>query len=377
MQIIDSCYICTTPFQIINAVTLAYSSKKESDLYIVPQFSGASDYYQRIVKTGIFRKVVVVDSESIEKYKQYKNMFLFYGGIVWNYLRISSVVKSILIPDTEYKNIYTSSKANIGRLICLYYIRKSKKAEFFYFDDGEGSYDNVSLLSPKKADAFIRKMLFGKRSLNYCDTIYLYAPELFKKLNPQSSLKVRKLPSWKSDPKLLSSINYICDFTDEKVISQPVIFLDTLVNDIFEPDNAQKYRALRSKICKQFGKSLILKRHPRDAEETEYEVYQYKDIPFEVICANMNLNNSLFISLASSAVCMPKLLFDSEAAVILLYNLVTPKNSNDVKRDEFYDEIQKQYDDPGLFLIPRDDYELDEGLKKFSDMIVYDQDSQK
>ena len=364
---VDSCYVCTTPFQIINAITLTYYKKKPADLYIVPQFSGASEYCSRVKQLGLFRQVTVVETEQIEAYKKARSSILKYAGIVKNYLLIERIAKKIFLPDTDYERIFISSKANIGRLMCLYYIRRKKKAAFYYFDDGEGSYDNAELYAPRKGDAMIRKVLFGKRSLSLSDTIYLYSPELFQRMNPASSMRVRRIPSWTSHPELLQYINTVCNYTEEKKITQKVIFLDTICTAVFEPEQCSRYRKLRQQIVRLFGDDIIVKKHPRDPEPSECAVYPYKDVPFEVICANSDIGDKLLISLASTAVSMPKLLFDANASAVLLYRLIPPKFGDDRTREAFYQAIRDSYPEKERFSIPDSEEALFKICKGFSE----------
>lgn len=364
-NIVENCFICTTPLQIINAMSLAFHSKDQSDLYVVPQFLDASKYVERLRKTHIFREVSEVNTDTIEAYKKHSNKILIYGGLIRNYLRVSSIAQQILLPNTEYSRVFISSKANIGRLVCLYYIRKFPGAKICYFDDGEGSYDNTRLYQPTGKDATIRRILFGKRALELSDTIYLYSPELYHKLNPNSKMLVSRLPSWNSSSELLRYINEVCDYTEEKSISQKVIFLDTISTDIFEYEMCEQYKKLRRGLIELFKEDIIIKKHPRDLESAECAEYPYKDIPFEVICANNDIGNKLLVSLASTAVSMPKILFDANVSVLLLYKIFPPKCGNDEERDRFYQAIQKRYPDKEKFCIPESEDILFKVCKAF------------
>lgn len=365
-----ACFVCTTPYQIINAVVIVKHYMLHADLYIVPQFLNADGYCRRIKSTNIFNEVSVVNTDTIEAYKNRKNKVLFYGGIVWNYLNINNVARQILLPGSEYNYIFISSKANIGRLICLYYIHNHKKAKIYYFDDGEGSYDNIALFSADKYDAYIRKLLFGKRSIELSDTLFVLSPELFYSIHPNSRLKIKRIPSWSNDHELLKQINFICNYSAEKAIQKPVVLLDIICDEVLDKECVKKYKALRQKICELFGDSIIIKRHPRDNEAPCADVYSYNDIPFEVICANMNLEHSLFISLATSAVCMPKIIFNDEPAVVLLYHIIPPLNSQTVKRDEFYHIIKESYQKKELFCIPDNEEQLISFLKRLKESLV-------
>lgn len=364
MRSIDSCFICTTPLQIINAVSIAYHNKKTADLYIIPQFSGAEAYYKRLSDLNIFCKVIYVKTDTIETYKKKKGIVKKLG-IVRNYLRIEKVGEMILVPDTEYQVVYISSKANIGRLVCLYMIRKKKNTTFCFFDDGEGSYYNLDLYRPQRIDRLIRQMLFGNRSIVLSNQIYLYSEDLYRRLNPNSSFQVRKLPSWQNEPELCGMINHICGYTKDKAISQRMIIIDTLCEEVFNKETCDRYRKIRKQICSMLGSEVIMKKHPRDHEKTKRACYPYSDIPFEVLCANNDIERKILICVSSTAVVMPKILFDKEPIVIMLYKITSPKDSGDVSRYAFCDEVRARYRDKERFIVPTSEQELFQVLERF------------
>ena len=130
----DSCFICTTPYQLIASIAIASTSGERSDLYIVPQFTGARDCSEKILRENIFSKVNLTDTSRFETYKRRTNRLLYGAGIISNYLMVDKIAKEV-VGNAQYKKIYISSQANVGRLVSLYFLKHG--AEIVYFDDGE------------------------------------------------------------------------------------------------------------------------------------------------------------------------------------------------------------------------------------------------
>ncbi len=138
--ILDACYYCTTPYQLITSIILKIANKECADLYIVPQFKNAHQYAERVRDIQLFNRVRVVETKQLEKHKQSHNRMMMHFGIVKQYLGVDEIVKKIVFEKTFYDKMYVSSKAYIGRMVYLYNIKHHINTELIYYDDGEGSY---------------------------------------------------------------------------------------------------------------------------------------------------------------------------------------------------------------------------------------------
>ncbi len=358
-----NCFVCTTPYQILAAVTLACNDDTESDLVIVPQFGNAGMYAERIDKTKVFRRVVISDFESVNRYKNRQSSIAVGVGIVQQYLRVKKTVPQYL-GDVEYSKVLISSQAIVGRLISLYYLKRG--AEIVYFDDGEGSYDDVWKYEAKGIDRKIRSVLFGKKSIGLGTERILYCPELYEKTFGNKD-HVSKIPNWAEDKDTLSTLNDICGYSDSAQITHDVILLDTIPSETFDEAGQAKYCELFDLMVQSFGKTMIVKKHPRDKRDfgDVCEVYQYPSIPFELLCANSDIAKKVLISPGSSAVLMPKILFDAEPVVILLHHITGIRVGDSEKREKIISYIRSLYTDPSRFIIPETVEEYKEVLATF------------
>ncbi len=67
----DTCYFCTSLYQLFEIPSIAQPRNEAADLYIDPQFSDAEFFAERIRTLNLFDNVVVIDSE-----KTYSIFFL-------------------------------------------------------------------------------------------------------------------------------------------------------------------------------------------------------------------------------------------------------------------------------------------------------------
>lgn len=358
----DTCFVCATPYQIMAAISIVYNSEKTADLFVLPDFLKAEEYAQRIRGLSIFSKVVLVDTARFEAHKRSRNRNVFRIGRTYNYLRINYIVKSI-VGDSFYKEIYISTRHNIGDLISIYFIKRG--SEVIFYDDGEGSYFWPDIYEASGMDKVIRTILFGKRAVGLSDKRMLYCPELF--INAfGNSYNVSSIPNWSQDESLLSIINYVCGYNEKLRINHKYVILDTIPSEGLNSDEQIIYENLLDKCINKFGKDLIIKKHPRDKREpkSNCEYYQFPDIPFEVICANSDVGNKVLICSSSTAVLTPKLLFDLEPRVIFLYH-ITGGVTNNSKRDDFISGIKALYHNKDRIMIPNTEEEFENVLSSF------------
>ena len=356
-----NCIVCTTPYQIIAAVSIAYLEKSIFDLVIVPQFSNAELYAKSICEKKIFDRVIISNFDEINKYKNRKSKVSVELGILEQYLSLNNTIP-FYFGDCNYSRVYISSQAIVGRLISLYYFKRG--AEIVYFDDGEGSYDKESIYEAKGFDRVIRSVLFGKQSIGFSKSRQLYCPELFE-LTFGKEYQVSKIPNWSQNKELLAYFNNIFQFSDQALINEKYVLIDTIPHESFDDEGKDIYLSLRDNCIETLGNNMIIKKHPRDNSNirSECAIYQYNSIPFELICANSDIENKVLITSSSSAVFMPKLLFDSEPVVILLHHITGLKQGNNIKREKMIQYLQNLYRENSRFLIPKSIDEFEDLLK--------------
>lgn len=376
MNIVDACYFCTTPYQMITSMILCRNNNEKADIYIDPQFKQANLYADNLRKTGLFSRVSVIDTTSIDNHKNKKSTFLMHLGIVKKYFSVDKVANDIVFPNTYYKKMYVSSKAYIGRMFYLYTLKHGIDTELVYFDDGEGSYYNAYLTKAKVLDRIARFIAIGRSAIdNQPHSLFLFDPELYKSLNGNNwNGNIFEISRDLFDSNMQDLVFRVFNFTCNDLINEPVIILDVLKDDVHLSNNDRQklysiYDMVRDSVSTE---NLIIKRHPRDssAESKGFKYYERFNVPFECLCASMNMDKKILIAISSTAVVVPKILLDKEPIVILLYKLINHLKLDSTafdKQNEFYNKCKSRYKDSSRFYIP----ETIDDLKAFLSTLVH------
>ena len=365
----SSCFFCTTPFQIISAILLTSEIGIDSDLYIVPQFKTASELASAIASEKIFRNVCVVDTDKFEGYKRSRTKLGLYWGIIRNYIEVDGIVDDFLLENRDYKHLYISSKANVGRLVSLYYYKKKRLPQIHYIDDGESSYDNKKIIEASKADRVIRLLVFGV-GVNEISEVdrYLFSPELYSLINPDSTARIFPMPEITNKVKEL--ILRVFDISKENLVTEPVLIVDILKSENMVGSESEKLIWLYKDIIEQFGKeNVVIKKHPRD-RATDLDIAKYYtdySIPLEALCIASDFQYKILISAGSTAIVLPKILFGAEPIVILLNKLVTTKQYEISKAEQYYEMCRSIYSDKTRFIIPNSIEEFREIIQGLSE----------
>ena len=150
----------------------------------------------------------------------------------------------------------------------------------------------------------------------------------------------------------------------EARIEEKAIILDTIKSEVLSPEDAKKLDDIYDNICNILGyDNVIMKVHPRDKNnKSKIKKYLHTSIPFEYIKLESNIERKLLITLSSTAVVMPKILFNQEPAVILLYKLFNLKLGERDTRDSLYINCKSMYQNKAKFLIPKNMEELKTSL---------------
>lgn len=368
MEYVDNCYFCVSTFQLIPILSIALSQKTKGDLYIEPVFKDAVVFAQKLEKTGIFRHVTVIPHDEIYR-KHFKSThpgLYNHLEIVKSYLYVEKIAKMILRPDVIYRHMYLSTRAYFPRIAQLNMIKKKAKTEIILFEDGVGSYLNFMIAKPKKFDSIIRRLLFGKKSLNLEGEGYLFCPEIFESMNPCHNYRIKKMERvWeKEDGKRI--FDHLFPMVKNSVFPEKAIIIDAIKSEIFSPENAKELDCIYKIIIKKIEPDhVVIKKHPRDEEpeDPRLRYYLHSEVPFECVCMKMDMSEKIVISYFSTAATTPKTLLDQEPYVIMLYKLVEGKAKLSRDISSYFEAVKRLYRQDNRFFIPESVEELGEILE--------------
>ncbi len=369
----DSCYICSSPFQLIPIICLAISRNENADLYIDSDFNRASEYAYRIRATHIFCNVILIDADLIySKIYTREKGFLHNIETAKSYLNVNSISRMILQEDISYKNMFVSSNAYFSRIIYFYFVKNKFNISLKYFEDGIGSYIGDSAYKTRLLDRIIRHMLFGRQANSFRHERFLFSPKIFHVLNPYNSDLITDVPRiWevKKNKELLNEIFSLSN-KSATAIRERIIILDQPKNEIFKDNQSSLLVDIYRLVVNIAGKyNVILKKHPREKESDLAFVNNYLDfgVIFESLCINTDMSEKVLISHSSTAVITPKLFLGQEPTIILLYKLIESGMGSCENRllNDFFESIKETYSDKNKFIIPKNVLELKDVLLKF------------
>lgn len=360
------CYICTTPFQVFTSINLQKMRNNDSDIYIINQFD-CLDLISSLKEEKIFTNVIYIDESEYllrthekgiyGKLKNYFNLFLMY-------INMDQIVKKIIIGNKKYTSLFISSKAFIGRLICLFFFKNSYEMKYNYFDDGIGSYCNDSLYRVSFFDKVCRYIILGPKKSQIKFSYSLYRADLYNMMHMNNKNEINTIKIMKNSVKNKDIVKRVFNLSNYSNISEKFIFFDSIRSLELTEEGNSKLNEILTVITKSIGENeILIKSHPRDKSKSIYES-KIKNIPFEAICFGSSQNEKVFITTLSTAVFTPKLLFNQEPTIIFLNGLLRDHLRYTFDIDILINNFVKLYEKENIF-VPKTVNELIEILKVY------------
>ncbi|MBQ3294872.1 MAG: hypothetical protein IJH00_00090 [Erysipelotrichaceae bacterium] len=349
-------YYCNSAYQLINVLNLHWHRKNagfedinnySADLIIMKAFYGAERVAEIVENESTFERVYVLDKAED-------------NSGVFHLLKSSS---DIIFKKQYLKNKYDLNAEELkydvmtvpkfSRIVAAIW-QLNKNCELQLYEDGLATYFfDLDLIVPRSRSykLLYKRFNYGRDFLDYSG-VYLIAPELFI---GEIKDKIRKLP--KFDNRYLEQLR-----TEFKEFSG---YEDELKKNLlwFSQSMYDEHEVLD--VLKKYKEDVLYCPHPRyPSSSDDFMVSRNKQI-WEMKALNMkNINDTCLISINSTALFNPKLLFDEEPYLIFVYKLV--KLFYDYSLFEGTIKLFKEeYSDPDKVMIPETLEELDECIKMY------------
>lgn len=354
-------YVCSSPFQIITAIILATENNETADIYINSSFKHVEKYVERLRSSEIFNNVSVIPYNLYVRYFNKSGRVASKAQSLANYMFPSRLAKCFISQDCFYRKIYSANRDILCRYVLFHHYKYNVNAELILYEEGNSAYLNDVVLREHPIEKILRCLLYGKKAIT-SNTLLLYSPELFYKIKKQSTFKVKEINVSALAVEKVRDVFCCID----SLPKNSAIIIDTHKSAIFDSAGKEKLEVIYRTIVDSMNTDVFLKRHPRECD-TMFEREQLIDesIPFEVLCTDASADSFILISYLSTAVATPKLMFDKEPYVLLLYNLVD-SNLETTHLRLYYDSLRKMYKYPQRVLIPKTMAELQENLQLLS-----------
>lgn len=345
-MLLDAMYVCSSPFQILTAVILASNNCEKADIYINRFFKQVDRYVERLRLLGVFRDVFVIPYDVYSAFFNKKGRLTPKLQAFHNYLFPNKIAESVIPSKCFYKKIYSPNRDIICRYLQFYHFKHNYNTELIIYEEGNSVYIRNDVIQENLVEKMLRKAIYGNYIKN--NTLLLYSPSLFQKMKQKTSFEIDKIAVPSNAIEIIKEVfNFQYAFNKGSAI-----LIDTHKSAIFNKSEKNRLEMLYRTIIEALQTTVYLKKHPRETE-ISFVIDETIDdsVPFEVLCTDSNADNFVLVSYISTAVATPKLMFNKEPYVILLYKLV---NSNlDISDlDNYYRAFKQLYCYPERICIP-------------------------
>lgn len=348
----NNLFICSTPLQVIHAVNIVKNILEASDIstiYILDHHKSSVDLYEHISKQSLFTNVYFLKTSKFNTlYHQINSMNIVTRAInkFLMYTFLSLISKHFVNDSIVYDRFFTTSMDFSSWLIFLKLKRLNKNLKLSFFEDGLGSY-TLLLKKPAKLDIVILRLFRFNHMFSYISELYVLEKRMIKG-SYYPSVIVKELANYANISKELNQI-----FIDKNLSHYKLryVFFDSPF-----PDNLvlKKQENVLKTIHNKLGDALQLKLHPRTRGFNIFfdNIVLKTHLPFEIINLNINLENKTLITILSTTVFTPKLIFNQEPNIIFLYKIVSVGHIVPKETFSLVDDLIQLYENKTKIYIP-------------------------
>ena len=357
----EACFACTTPYQILGAISITQGYKLDADIYVFGMFPNYDKVARKLTENNIFTNVYAVDCSEIGAPGRRK-------GFV-QMLFAEKTMAFFLPKNVAYSYFYSSSRAIMKTIMQHVLLKRNPRMKKVIYEDGMGTYAADS--HPLNATRYKRvaeKLLGWNLERTNLTSIIANIPGLVDLPEHLKGCTVGQMPRLEINQNTVSVLEDIFSIKEGDKIKQSYIVFDTVRN--VSNDFTIAHLALLDEcydiISKIVGKdNMICKPHPKSVclSHANIPIYPYQEIPMEVLYASMpGLENRILITLTSTAVFTPKILFNKEPRVICLHKIIKNTKRTNVF-DNIFEKFKSCYADKARVIAPRTVDELREQVQ--------------
>jgi hypothetical protein len=338
---LSNSFVCCTPFHVIVTLQMVSTLYKneQNDVFISDHFSSALKIYLNLkeIKNNLnIREVYFVRDKDISydtsRFKQRKIKGLLFG-------EVDQYISDYL--DVTYTNLFVFTHSLFSNILVNYAYKKNRNVKINFVEEGRMTYLFNSKEYKNKLRNYLDKLfkIFNKRLLNIelANSLFLFQPGLY---SGDYNKRILKIPNLIETPEIKDILNNVFEYKPQPDFSKvQYIFFDQSFS-IDQNKNINEYSIIKT-LDLELNENILIKLHPRDSLDkySEYEglVVNNCNFPWELIYLNENLKGKVFITLNSSAVFTPKILFGENHKIVLLKNYF---NYNDKELDGFINKYE-------------------------------------
>lgn len=342
-----ACFVCTTPYQIIESIAIVEELKLDSDLYIYGTFDGYENVANKLKYSKIFVSVITID------YNKYHSISL--ARTFWESLNYKHISSKILPQNVSYDYFYTSTRSHTNLILLYELVRRNTQMYYVYFEDGIGTYEkNMMYLVQSKGRKYT-ELLLGINSLKPQKTIIMAMfPKMLEIPDVLKGAKIFQQPRLNFSGGFNELVGCIFSLKPYKSPLKKIIVFDTFRVE----RNLNTIEIKMMDVClKEIEKllptnSFMYKPHPRSGilPDINSDIEKLDGTPAELFFTQIkDLDNCVFIGNLSTSLFSPKLLFNKEPIIISLHKIVIPYAKNWFS---MFDKVQSLYKHKDRMIAP-------------------------
>lgn len=364
-------FVAATPYQVFTCINIRLHQHKneQADIYLMRFAVDLAEIYHSLKQTNVFTNVYVLNTVGMKSSK---------WGVIKDFWFTERNVRRTFRSKC-YRLLYITQVGDRNNLFYNLLLRKNKEMKLYFYDEGLSVYVTGFYESSENMKMLFHLMRY--RYVNdYIDCLKVYKPDM---LQVRFQCAISQIPHvQKNDALFLNMVNCAFNYknSNDQYDDYRYIYLEQRFGRYLDTETYRKdYRfdhiELLNIVAEQIGnENILVKKHPITQddiyEEKGYSLAKNYKIPWEVILLNKDMHNKVLITVNSTAVLTPKMVFNEEPYVVILAKAL----KNEGKSDKVWtDEIQQMvnsvyqsYEHTEKFIVPSDFAELRECIKRIN-----------
>lgn len=337
-------YYCNSTYQLVSLLNLHYQRKYNdfenidnysADLIVLNAFDGAKEIVDILKKGSVFDSVWLIEKRKKNTHFKTFIHLLFPKNNIKEYISCYDF-------ENKYDYINTPKYSNVIASIW----QMNKKAKLQLLDEGLATYNaTVALESHSTLYRNFYRFFNGFKDFNDYKRVYVNNLDFVISKNSKycqipKSLKIKK--------EIFSNFNGLIN--DE--IEKNIIWFD----QYYEEHNKKKVIETTLEELKKYKDEILFFPHPRKPYTADDFLCQKEKNLWEIRLINdETINNKCLITYNSTACFSPKIMFDYEPYIIMVYSL---DNTHSRNFDENVNRLLNIYRDKEKIMIPKTEEEL-------------------
>lgn len=332
-----SLYVCNTVYQILVAMWIkkTLNTNSNADIIISNHMNGGKEICDRMRKLKLFDNCYFCET------KEYS-----YGGILRDlsddetslliHRHPEQYIKRVFPCECKYNCLFISNVDKFAQILFDACSRRVRRCKLYLFEDGistytkafEECYQLTRMLKTDFIHQIVYKYIYNKRCIfGNVSGCYLFNPQFFDWSVDFPLIEMKKIDI--NDKDYVKNCNIVFDYHNQDKYDTKYIFMEESFFADGVPINDCE---IVEEIARRVGKeNIMVKIHPRNPinrfKELGFKTNSNMSVPWELIIMNdQQVCDSTFITIASSSVLNPILIFGRRIKVYSIYSLINEKS---------------------------------------------------